>query len=177
MTSINACTSHRCLLESIIECLAGFDIILVLSPLRGLTFDSATDVPPSLSAELRLALATNVMFLHRRGERCSAGVLLCSGALHWSCSEGGDGRGEGGEDIETDGDSRVEWTYKETEKKQGIKLQIKQKQTRRPKKRRSFITGKRERELGRRNIGDNLKSTQHDTNQHEPTARDGEDVV
>ena len=62
-------------------------------------------------------------------------------------------------------------------KKQGIRLQIKQKQTRRPKKRRSFITGKRERELGRRNIGDNLKSTQHDTNQHEPTARDGEDVV
>ena len=129
------------------ECLAGLDKIivrrLVLSPPWGLTFDSAvsaTDVPPSLSAELCLALATEVMFLHRRDERCCAGVLLCSGALHWSCSEGGDGRGEGGEDIETDGDSRVEWTYKETEKKQGIKLQIKQKQTRRPKKRRSFIT-------------------------------------
>ena len=29
--------------------------------------------------------------------------------------------GEGGEDIETDGDSRVEWTYKETEKKAGNK--------------------------------------------------------
>ena len=104
------------------ECLAGLDNILVLSPLRGLTFDSAvsaTDKPPSLSAELRLALPTKVRFLHRRGERCWAGVLLCSGALHWSCSEGGDGRGEGGEDIETDGDSRVEWTYKETEKKAG----------------------------------------------------------
>ena len=62
------------------------------------------------------------MFLHRRGERCCAGVLLCSGALPCSCSEGGDGRGEGGEDIETDGDSRVEWAYKETEKKQRIKL-------------------------------------------------------
>ena len=129
------------------ECLAGLDKIvdrrLVLSPKRGLTFDSAvsaTDVPPSLSAELRVALVTKVMFLHRRGERCCAGVLLCSGALHCSCSEGGDGRVEGGEDIETDGDSRVEWTYKETEKKQGIKLQIKQKQTRRPKKRRSFIS-------------------------------------
>ena len=128
------------------ECLAGLDKIvdrrLVFSPKRGLTFDSAvsaTDVPPSLSAELRVALATKVMFLHRRGERC-AGVLLCSGALHCSCSEGGDGKGEGGEDIETGGDSRVEWTYKETEKKQGIKLQIKQKQTRRPKKRRSFIS-------------------------------------
>ena len=107
------------------ECLAGLDKIivrrLILSLPWGLTFDSAvsaTDVPPSLSAELCLALATEVMFLHRRGERCCVGVLLCSGALHWSCSEGGDGRSEGGEDIETDGDSRVEWTYKETEKKQ-----------------------------------------------------------
>ena len=83
---------------------------------------SVTDVPPSLSAELRLALAIYVMFLHRRGEGCCAGVLLCSGALPCSCSEGGDGRGEGGEDIETDGDSRVEWAYKETEKNQRIKL-------------------------------------------------------
>ena len=117
---MHAHPSHRCLLESIIECLAGLDKILILSLLLGLTFDSAvsaTDVPPPLSAELRLALPTKVRFLHRRGERCCVGVLLCSGALYWSCSEGGDGRGDGGEDIETDGDSRVEWIYKETEKK------------------------------------------------------------
>ena len=76
--SVTSVTAHLCLLESMIECLAGLDMI---SPaiMRKLESD---DVPPSLSsAEHRRAnsMLVSVGFLHRRrGDDLSAGALPCS---------------------------------------------------------------------------------------------------
>ena len=65
---------------------------------------------------------------------------------------------------------------RETEKKQEIKLQIKQKQTRSPKKRRSLRwLVKREKELAAAEKWQ--KKTQLTLTQHEPTAKDREDVL
>ena len=96
--SVTSVTAHLCLLESMIECLAGLETITPAIK-RKLESD---DVPPSLSSDVlrrAISMQLSVGFLHRRrGDDLSVGALPCS------CWGGGEGRGTRGEDIERDGD-------------------------------------------------------------------------